>query len=157
MTTVHAYTNDQRILDLPHKDLRRARAAAENIIPTTTGAASALGAVIPTISGKLHGISIRVPVKDGSLTDLSVELKKKATIEQINQAFKKAAQTTMKGIIQYSEEPLVSTDIIDNPHSCIFDALSTDIVQGNFVKVLGWYDNEWGYSCRMIDLIKKMI
>ncbi len=157
MTTIHAYTNDQRILDYPHSDLRRARAAAENIIPTTTGAASALGKVIPAVQGKLHGISVRVPVKDGSLTDLSVELKvKNVTVEQINAAFKKAAQTKLKGILEYSEDPLVSTDIIDNSHSCIFDSLSTMVITGNLVKVLGWYDNEWGYSCRMIDLVKRM-
>lgn len=156
MTTIHAYTNDQRILDLPHKDLRRARAAAENIIPTSTGAASALGKVIPQVAGKLHGISIRVPVKDGSLVDLAVETKVKVTVDKINLALKKAAQTTMKGILEYSEDPLVSTDIIDNPHSCIFDALSTLIVKENFVHVLAWYDNEWGYSCRMIDMIKRI-
>jgi len=156
MTTVHAYTNDQRILDLPHTDLRRARAAAENIIPTTTGAASALGKVIPAVKGKLHGISIRVPVKCGSLTDLNVELKKKVTAEQVNAAFQKAAKTNLKNIIQYSEAPLVSTDIINNSYSCVFDALSTIVITDNFVKVLGWYDNEWGYSCRMIDLVKLM-
>ncbi len=157
MTTIHAYTNDQRILDYPHSDLRRARAAAENIIPTTTGAASALGKVIPAVQGKLHGISVRVPVKDGSLTDLSVELKvKNVTVEQINAAFKKAAQIKLKGILEYSEDPLVSTDIIGNNHSCIFDSLSTMVITGNLVKVLGWYDNEWGYSCRMIDLVKMM-
>ncbi len=156
MTTIHAYTNDQKILDLPHKDLRRARAAAENIIPTSTGAAQALGKVIPSVSGKLQGISVRVPVKDGSLVDLNVELKKKVTAEQINSAFKKTAQTSMKGIIEYSEEPLVSFDIIDNPASCIFDALSTIVIQDNFAKVLGWYDNEWGYSCRMIEMVKLM-
>ncbi len=157
MTTIHAYTNDQRILDLPHEDLRRARAAAENIIPTSTGCARAIGKVLPNLKGKLDGISIRVPVGDGSLVDLTVQFKKDVTIEQINSALKKAAQTSMKGIIEYSEEPLVSTDIIDNPASCIFDSKLTMVMDKYLVKVFGWYDNEWGYSCRMVDMVKMMI
>ncbi len=156
MTTIHAYTNDQRILDLPHEDLRRARAAAENIIPTTTGAARAIGKVLPNLKGKLDGISIRAPVKDGSLVDLTAQFRKNVTIEQINAVVKKAAQTSMKGIIEYSEEPLVSTDIIDNSASCIFDSKLTMVMDNNFVKVFGWYDNEWGYSCRMVDMVKMM-
>lgn len=153
MNTVHAYTNDQRLLDLPHDDLRRARAAAENIIPTSTGAAKAIGKVLPHLAGKLDGISIRVPVKDGSLVDFTAELKKPATKAQINAVFKKAAHGSMKKIIQYTEELLVSSDIIGNPHSCIFDA-SLTMVRGKKIKVFGWYDNEWGYSCRMVDLVK---
>ena len=154
MTTVHAYTADQRIVDGPHKDLRRARAAAMNIVPTTTGAAIAVTKVIPSLKDKLDGMAIRVPVADGSLTDFTFTVKKNVTAEQINNAIKKAAKTSMKGIIQYSEEPLVSTDIIGNEHSAIFDALSTKVLDGKFVKVLAWYDNEWGYSKRIIDLIK---
>ena len=153
MTTVHAYTNDQRILDFPHSDLRRARAAAENIIPTTTGAAKAIGKVIPALNGKLNGMSIRVPVKDGSLVDLTVELKRKVSCDKINQAIKEGSKK-MKGILQYSEEELVSTDIIGNPHSSIFDSKFTMQIEGEFIKLLAWYDNEWGYSCRMVDMVK---
>lgn len=154
MTTIHAYTNDQNLLDLVHKDLRRARAAAANIIPTTTGAAKAVGKVIPDLKGKLNGMAIRVPVICGSITDLVAKLKKKVTAEQVNDAFKKAAGK-MKGILEYSEEPLVSSDIIDNPHSCIFDSLSTMVLgEDDLVKIIGWYDNEWGYSCRVVDLIE---
>jgi len=154
MTTIHAYTNDQRLLDLFHKDLRRARAAAVNIIPTTTGAAKAVGKIIPELKGKLNGMAIRVPVTCGSITDLVVKLKKKVTAEQVNDAFKRAAEQ-MKGILEYSQEPLVSSDIIDNTHSCIFDALSTMVLgEDDLVKVVGWYDNEWGYSCRVVDLIE---
>jgi len=156
MNTVHAYTNDQRVLDLPHADLRRARAAAINVIPTTTGAAKAIGAVIPSLKGKLDGISIRNPVPDGSLLDLTVQLKKEVTLEQINQAVKKATLGRLKGIIEYSEDPLVSSDIIGNPASCVFDSQITMVIDKKLVKVFGWYDNEWGYSCRMIDLIKMM-
>ncbi len=156
MTTTHAYTNDQQILDLPHSDLRRARAAAVSIIPTTTGAARAVGKVIPELNGKLDGMAMRVPVSDGSVVDLVVELNKNATAEEINAAMKKAAEGPMKGVLEYSDEPLVSVDIIDNPHSSIFDSLSTSVLDGNFVKVISWYDNEWGYSCRTKDLIKKM-
>jgi glyceraldehyde 3-phosphate dehydrogenase len=155
MVTVHAYTNDQRILDLPHKDLRRARAAAVNIIPTTTGAAKAVGLVIPELLGKLKGYSLRVPVQDGSITDFTAVLKKETTKEEVNAAMKLAAETSLKGIMQYSEEPLVSTDIVGNPHSVIFDSDLTD-VQGNFVKVVGWYDNEFGYSNRIVDLVLKV-
>ncbi len=155
MTTVHAYTADQRIQDAPHKDLRRARAAAFNIVPTTTGAAKAVGLVLPHLKGKLDGMAIRVPVIDGSITDLTVITKKTASVEDVNNAFKQAAETSLKNILQYSEEPLVSADIVGNPHSCIFDALSTS-VQGNLVKVLGWYDNEWGYANRLAELTLKV-
>lgn len=156
MTTIHAYTNDQNILDLPHKDLRRARAACVSIIPSSTGAAKALGEVIPKLKGKLDGFAMRVPVADGSATDLTVELNKEVTKDEINAVMKKAALKEMKNIIQYTEDPIVSVDIIHNPHSCIFDALSTMVIgeRGSFVKVVGWYDNEWGYSCRLVDLMK---
>jgi len=156
MTTIHAYTNDQRILDLPHSDLRRARAAAVSMIPTTTGAARAVGKVIPELKGKLDGMAIRVPTSDGSLVDLVAELNKTVTKEEINAAVKKAAETDLKGILEYCEDPIVSVDVIDNNHSSIFDAESTAVMDGNFVKVLSWYDNEWGYSCRTADLMKKM-
>jgi len=156
MTTIHAYTNDQRTLDMPHKDLRRARAAAVSMIPTTTGAARAIGKVIPDLNGKLDGLSVRVPTPDGSLTDLVAVLKKNATVEEVNAAMKKYAQGALKGILEYTEDPIVSVDIIGNPHSCIFDAGTTSVMAGNMVKVLGWYDNEWGYSNRCIDLMKKM-
>ncbi len=156
MTTIHAYTNDQRTLDMPHKDLRRARAAAVSMIPTTTGAARAIGKVIPDLNGKLDGLSVRVPTPDGSLTDLVAVLKKNATVEEVNAAMKKYAQGELKGILEYTEDPIVSVDIIGNPHSCIFDAGTTSVMAGNMVKVLGWYDNEWGYSNRCIDLMKKM-
>jgi len=156
MTTIHAYTNDQRIADLLHSDLRRTRAAAINIIPTTTGAAKAVGKVIPALNGKLNGMALRVPVPDGSITDFVGVLEKEATAEEINAAMKKAAEGPMKGVLCYTEEPIVSTDIIHDPHSCIFDALST-MVTGNMVKVVGWYDNEWGYSCRCTDLMAMMV
>ena len=155
MTTVHSYTNDQRILDFPHKDLRRARAAAMNIIPTTTGAAKAIGKVVPELDGKMNGLALRVPTPDGSVTDLVAVLKREVTADEVNEAFKKAAEGEMKGILEYCEDPIVSTDIIHNPASCIFDAGSTMVV-GNLVKVLGWYDNEWGYSCRCVELLQKM-
>ncbi len=155
MTTVHAYTNDQRILDLPHKDLRRARAGAVNAIPTSTGAAKAVGLVLPELKGKLQGYSVRVPLPDGSLTDLTAVLSKVVTKEEINAAMKEAAETTMKGILEYSTDPLVSSDIIGNPASCVFDSLLTD-VNGNLVKIVGWYDNEFGYSNRIIDLVIKV-
>lgn len=154
MTTVHAYTGDQKLLDAPHKDLRRARNAASNIIPTTTGAAIAVTEVIPELKGKLDGIAIRVPVPDGSVTDFVCELEKDATEEKVNELFKSVSQNELKEIVEFSDDPLVSSDIIGNPHSCIFDSMSTKIIQGNFVKILGWYDNEWGYSNRMIDMIK---
>ncbi|APF19491.1 glyceraldehyde-3-phosphate dehydrogenase, type I [Caldithrix abyssi DSM 13497] len=156
MTTIHAYTNDQRILDLPHKDLRRARAAAVSMIPTTTGAARAVGKVIPELNGKLDGMAVRVPTPDGSLVDLVAELEKEVTVEEVNAAMKKAAEGSMKGILEYCEDPIVSVDIVGNPHSSIFDALSTTVMDGNMVKVLSWYDNEWGYSVRCVDLLKKM-
>lgn len=155
MTTVHSYTNDQQLLDLPHKDLRRARAAAVSIIPTSTGAAKAIGKIIPELKGKLDGFSLRVPTPDGSITDLVATLKKEVTVEEVNAAFKKAAAGELKGIMEYTEDPIVSADIVGNPHSNIFDALST-MANGNLVKVVGWYDNEYGYSCRVVDLIKKV-
>lgn len=155
LLTVHAYTNDQRILDLPHKDLRRARAAAVNIIPTSTGAAKAVGLVIPELQGKLNGYALRVPVSDGSITDFTAIIQKPATVEQINNAYREAAEGSLKNILEYSEEPLVSSDIVGNPHSCIFDALSTMVID-NQVKVLGWYDNEWGYANRVVDLVLKV-
>ncbi len=157
MTTVHAYTGDQRILDFPHKDLRRARAAAINLIPTTTGAAKAVGLVIPEVKGKMDGIAMRAPVADGSVIDLVAELGKPATKEEINAAVEEASKNELKGILEYSEEPLVSTDIIGNAHSSIFDAGMTSVIDGNFVKVLSWYDNEWGYSNRMVELIEKLV
>ncbi len=155
MTTIHAYTNDQRILDFPHKDLRRARSAAISMIPTTTGAAKAVGKVIPELKGKLNGMSVRVPTPDGSFTDFVAELKKEVTIEEINAAMKAAAQKELKGIMEYTEDPIVSCDVIGNPHSCVFDALSTMVI-GNMVKVCGWYDNEWGYSNRVVELALKL-
>jgi glyceraldehyde 3-phosphate dehydrogenase len=158
MSTVHGYTNDQRILDLPHSDLRRARSAAVNIIPTTTGAAVAVGLVIPELQGKLDGMALRVPVPDGSLVDLTAELDKHVTREEVNEAFARAAaEGSLKGILQYSDEPLVSTDIIGNSHSSIFDSLSTMVMEGNLVKVVSWYDNEYGYSCRVVDLLQRMM
>ena len=156
MTTVHAYTNDQSIAALPHSDLRRARAAAQNIIPTTTGAAKAVGEVLPSLNGKLDGMAMRVPVIDGSVVDLVAKLSKNATVDEVNAALKAAADGPMKGILQYSEEPLVSTDVIGNPHSSVIDGLSTMMVADNMVKVVSWYDNEWGYSNRVADLIEKM-
>ncbi len=155
MVTIHAYTNDQQILDLPHKDLRRARAAGVNTIPTSTGAAKAVGLVIPELKGKLNGYAVRVPVPDGSLTDLTCTVSKETTKEEINAKMKAASETFLKGIMEYSEEPLVSSDIIDNPHSVIFDSQLTS-VNGNLVKIVGWYDNEFGYSCRILDLIMKI-
>jgi len=156
MTTVHAYTNDQRVLDMPHKDLRRARAAANAIIPTTTGAARAVGKVLPELKGKLDGFAMRVPVIDGSVVDLVAELEKKATKEDINKAIKEASETYLKGILAYTEDPIVSCDVIGNPNSSIFDAQSTMVMGDNFVKVVSWYDNEFGYSNRCVDLIKLM-
>jgi len=155
MTTVHSYTNDQQLLDLPHSDLRRARAAALSIIPTTTGAAKAIGKIIPELKGKLDGFSLRVPTPDGSITDFVAILKKEVTDEEVNAAFKKAAAGELKGILEYTEDPIVSADIVGNSHSNIFDALST-MANGNLVKVVGWYDNEYGYSSRVVDLIQKI-
>jgi glyceraldehyde 3-phosphate dehydrogenase len=154
MTTIHAYTMDQRILDSPHKDLRRARAAAVSQIPTTTGAAKAVGLVMPDLQGKIDGIAIRIPTANVSLVDLVALLKTDTTAEDVNQAFKAAAEGELKGILQYCEEPLVSVDFMANPHSSIVDAQFTRVTEGNLVKVLSWYDNEWGYSCRVVDLIK---
>lgn len=156
MNTIHSYTGDQRLLDAPHSDMRRARSAAASIVPTTTGAAAAVGKVLPELAGKLDGLAIRVPTPDGSLTDFTAELKSEADVEAINAAFKAAAANSLAGILEYSEEPLVLADIIGNPHSCIFDALSTNVLEGNMVKVLGWYDNEWGYSNRCVDLLRKL-
>ncbi|WP_225822585.1 type I glyceraldehyde-3-phosphate dehydrogenase [Streptomyces naphthomycinicus] len=152
MTTVHAYTNDQRILDFPHKDLRRARAAAENIIPTTTGAAKATALVLPQLKGKLDGIAMRVPVPTGSVTDLVVELSREVTKEEVNAAFQKAAEGELKGLLEYTEDAIVSSDIVNEPASCTFDSSLTMVQEGKNVKVIGWYDNEWGYSNRLVDL-----
>ena len=154
MTTIHSYTNDQQILDLPHKDLRRARAAAVSIIPTTTGAAKATSLVIPELKGKIDGIAIRVPTPDVSFTDLAVVVDKPVTVQQINDAFRKAAEGELQGILQYTEEELVSSDFIGNPHSCILDAKSTNVIDGTLLKISGWYDNEWGYSSRCVDLLR---
>jgi glyceraldehyde 3-phosphate dehydrogenase len=150
MMTAHAYTNDQRVQDLVHKDLRRARAAAVNIIPTTTGAARAIGEIMPELKGKIDGIALRVPIPDVSIVDLTATLKKEATKETVNAAFKKAAETSLKGILEYTEDPIVSADVLHSTYSAVFDAQSTMIIDKNFVKVLAWYDNEWGFSCRMV-------
>jgi glyceraldehyde 3-phosphate dehydrogenase len=152
MSTIHAYTNDQLILDQRHSDLRRARAAAQNIIPTSTGAARAVGVVLPELDGKLHGMAFRVPTATGSVTDFTANLSKDVTAEEVNQSFREAANGRLKGILEYTDEPLVSSDFRGNPHSCIFDALSTIVMEKRMVKVMGWYDNEWGYSCRTADL-----
>lgn len=160
MTTVHAYTSDQRLLDNSHKDLRRARAAACSIVPTTTGAAKALGLVIPQLKGKLDGISTRVPVPDGSMVDLTVQLSREVSAAEVNDAMRRAAETSMKGILAYSEDPLVSSDIIGEKYSSVFDGLSTMVLggdRGDFIKVISWYDNEMGYSCRLIDLAKIVV
>ena len=157
MTTIHAYTNDQRILDLAHEDPRRARSAAINIIPTSTGAAKAIGEVIPELQGKLHGFAMRVPVPTGSVVDLVVNLDNDVTKEAVNEAMKKAAEGPMKGILEYCVDPIVSSDVIKNTHSSIFDALSTMVMNKRMVKVVSWYDNEWGYSNRVVDLIVKLI
>jgi glyceraldehyde 3-phosphate dehydrogenase len=159
MTTVHAYTNDQRVADQIHDDLRRARAAAQNIIPSSTGAAKAIGEVLPVLKGKLDGFALRVPVADGSITDLTVEVKKEVTVDEVNKVFKEAAAGPLKGILEFTEDPIVSSDVIDNDHSCIFDSRSTMVQpggKGKMVKVLGWYDNEWGYSCRTADLVAQV-
>ncbi|MPM15548.1 Glyceraldehyde-3-phosphate dehydrogenase [bioreactor metagenome] len=156
MNTIHSYTNDQIILDAPHKDLRRARAAAVSIIPTSTGAAKAIGLVIPELTGKLDGMSMRVPTPDGSVVDLTVNLKKTVTVEEINTAMKEAAEGPMKGVLEFATDPLVSVDIIDNPHSSIFDSLLTQVISGNMVKVVSWYDNEFGYSQRLAGLAVKL-
>ena len=155
MTTIHAYTADQRIQDSPHEDLRRARAAAISIVPTSTGAAKAVGLVLPHLKGKLNGNAMRVPVPDGSVTDFTATLKKLATVEEINAAFKAASETYLKGILEYCEEPIVSSDILGNPHSCIYDVDLT-MVQGNTAKIVGWYDNEAGYSARLAQLADRI-
>ncbi|MEE4177817.1 MAG: type I glyceraldehyde-3-phosphate dehydrogenase [Bacteroides sp.] len=156
MNTIHSYTNDQIILDAPHKDLRRARSAALSIIPTTTGAAKAVGLVIPALKGKMDGFAMRVPTPDGSVVDLTVELEKNVTKEEINQALKEAAEGPMKGILEFCSDPIVSADIIGNTHSSIFDSLLTQVIDGNFVKVVSWYDNEFGYASRVVDLVAKI-
>ena len=156
MTTIHAYTNDQRILDLPHEDLRRARAAAINLIPTSTGAARAIGLVLPELKGKVDGVAIRAPVPTGSLVDLVCRVGRETTVDEVNDLFRTAAAGPLEGILQYSEDPLVSTDIQRSPYSCIFDSELT-MVSGTQVKVFGWYDNEWGYSCRLVDLVQRLL
>ena len=156
LTTIHAYTSDQRIIDAPHKDLRRGRDAAINIIPTTTGAATTVTEIIPELKGRLEGISIRVPVADGSISVVTAEVEKDVTVEEVNKLFKDVSDHHLKGIVEYTEEPLVSSDIIDNPHSLIFDAAMTRVVDKRMIKIFGWYDNEYGYSCRMVDVIKMM-
>ncbi len=157
MTTIHAYTSDQNLIDLPHSDLRRSRAAALSIIPTTTGAAKAVGKVIPELNGKLDGMAMRVPIPVGSIVDFVALLEKEVTVEDINTAMKEAAEGELKGVLEYTEDPIVSQDIVGNPASSIFDARSTSIVDGNLIKVISWYDNEWGYSCRCVDLFKKIM
>jgi len=157
MTTIHAYTNDQKVLDMPHKDLRRARAAANAIIPTTTGAARAVGKVLPALKGKLDGMAMRVPVIDGSVVDLVAQLEKKATAEEINAAMKEAAAGPLIGILEYCEDEIVSSDIIGNSHSSVFDSKLTFVMDGNYAKCISWYDNEWGYSNRCVDLFRKMV
>ena len=156
MTTVHAYTNDQRLSDWYHKDLRRSRAAAENTIPTTTGAARAVGNVLPELKGRLDGMAVRVPVVNGSIVDFVAELKRSATVEEVNEAMRAAAEGPLAGVVEYSTEALVSSDIIGNPHSCVFDAPLTELVDGNKVKTFAWYDNEWGYSNRVVELAKRV-
>jgi glyceraldehyde 3-phosphate dehydrogenase len=156
ITTVHAYTNDQRLADVPHSDFRRSRAASENIIPTTTGAARAVGKVLPDLKGRLDGIAMRVPVPDGSTVDLVAELERPTDVASINAAMRAASLGRLRDILEYSEAPIVSSDIIRNPHSAIFDAPSTKVLGGNLIKVIAWYDNEWGYSCRVLDLIQRM-
>jgi glyceraldehyde 3-phosphate dehydrogenase len=157
MNTTHAYTADQRLVDAPHKDLRRARSAAVSIVPTTTGAAKTVAEVIPELKGRLDGVSFRVPVPDGSIVDFTCELNKDTSIEEINNLFKSVADYHLKGVLEYTEDPIVSVDIIHNCNSCIFDSALTNVIDKRFVKVVGWYDNEWGYSCRMIDVIKLLL
>jgi glyceraldehyde 3-phosphate dehydrogenase len=158
MTTIHAYTADQRLVDLPHKDLRRARAAAVNLVPTSTGAAKAIGTVIPELAGKLHGFAVRVPVATGSMVDLTFEAVRSTSVEELNELFRERADTdALEGILAYSEEPLVSSDIVASPYSAIFDAPLTAVVDGTQVKVIAWYDNEWGYSNRLIELAGKVV
>ena len=157
MTTIHAYTADQRLQDMPHRDLRRARAAAINLIPASTGAAKAIGLVIPDLQGKLHGFAVRAPVPTGSVVDLTVEVSRETTIEEINAAMKAAAEGPMRGILRYTEDPIVSSDIVKDEHSSIFDSALTAVMDGTMVKVVSWYDNEWGYSSRLVDLVSKLL
>jgi glyceraldehyde 3-phosphate dehydrogenase len=157
MTTIHAYTADQRLQDMPHRDLRRARAAAVNLIPATTGAAKAIGLVIPDLQGKLHGFAVRAPVPTGSVVDLTVETNRETSIEELNQAMKAAADGPMKGVLEYTEDPIVSSDIVKNPASSIFDSQLTAVMDGTMVKLVTWYDNEWGYSNRVIDVAQKLL
>jgi glyceraldehyde 3-phosphate dehydrogenase len=157
MTTIHAYTGDQHLVDMPHKDLRRARAAALNLVPTTTGAAKAIGLVIPELAGKLHGFAVRVPIPTGSIVDLTIETKRETSVEEINALFRERAQSELDGILRYSEAPLVSTDIVKSPFSAIFDAPLTAVIDGTQVKVIAWYDNEWGYSTRLVELAERLL
>jgi glyceraldehyde 3-phosphate dehydrogenase len=159
MTTIHAYTGDQRLVDLPHKDIRRGRAAALSIIPTSTGAAKAIGQVIPELKGKMNGIAVRVPTPCGSVTDLSFTTKKQVSAEDLNKALKEAADGKMKGVMEFLAEPIVSSDVVGNPHSSVIDSLSTMVIggKGNFAKILSWYDNEWGYSNRLVDISQKLL
>jgi glyceraldehyde 3-phosphate dehydrogenase len=157
MTTIHAYTADQRLQDLPHKDLRRARAAAVNLIPTSTGAAKAVGLVLPELNGKLHGFAVRAPVINGSVVDLTFEANRETSVEELNGALREAAEGPLKGILQYTEDPIVSTDIVKNPHSSIADGPLTSVIDGTLVKVVSWYDNEWGYSNRLVDLVQRVL
>jgi glyceraldehyde 3-phosphate dehydrogenase len=156
MTTIHAYTADQRLQDMPHSDLRRARAASLNLVPTSTGAAKAVGLVLPELNGKLHGFAVRAPVPTGSVVDLTFEAERETTVEEVNAAMKAAAEGPMKGILEYTEDPIVSSDIVKNPHSSIVDGLLTSVLDGTLVKVVSWYDNEWGYSNRLVDLVQKV-
>jgi glyceraldehyde 3-phosphate dehydrogenase len=157
MTTIHAYTADQRLQDAPHKDLRRARAAAVNLVPTSTGAAKAVGLVLPELNGKLHGFAIRAPVITGSVVDLTFEAARETSADELNSAFRDAAGGELRGILRYTEDPIVSTDIVSDPHSSIVDGLLTSVIDGTLVKVVSWYDNEWGYSNRCIDLLEKVL
>jgi glyceraldehyde 3-phosphate dehydrogenase len=156
MTTIHAYTNDQKVLDLPHEDLRRARAAAINLIPTSTGAARAIGLVLPELKGKIDGMAMRAPVPDGSIVDLVARVSRQTSVDEVNEAFRAAAESgPLEGLLKFTDEEIVSTDIVHSPYSCTFDSLLT-MVAGDMVKIFGWYDNEWGYSCRLVDLVSKM-
>jgi glyceraldehyde 3-phosphate dehydrogenase len=157
MTTIHAYTADQRLQDMPHRDLRRARAAAVNLIPATTGAAKAIGLVIPDLQGKLHGFAVRAPVPTGSVVDLTVEANRETSVDELNQAMKVAADGPMEGILKYTEDPIVSSDIVKDSHSSIFDSQLTVVMDGTMVKLVTWYDNEWGYSCRVVDVAQRLL
>jgi glyceraldehyde 3-phosphate dehydrogenase len=157
MTTIHAYTADQRLQDMPHKDLRRARAAAVNLIPASTGAAKAIGLVIPELNGRLHGMAVRAPVPTGSVVDLTAEVMRETTVEEVNEAMRAAADGPLAGFLQYTEDPIVSSDIVKNPASSIFDSALTAVMDGTMVKVISWYDNEWGYSNRIVDLVQRLL